>query len=598
MRKHQILFACLGLVVFATSARSEESVPSRDASSGESFPSISSSAEAFVKKWWNGTGGLGSWFGLHQPLADRGLNVSGFAKEAYFGGVSGGLPNQPKSNWAGEVKLNLLCDGEKLFGIEGLTMESVWRYRQADGSQNTASTGLEAGTVGSAAMFNPNHMYGGLGIRVLTQQIQWQSDKGNDPRFRINLGWVNPFEQFLQQPLSKLFMNYAIESSKGIGGQAGPGIPVWSASQKKYVTYQTSPVPWSGSYATWGGSLRVKPTSHTYVLSGLYLAISGAAGVQSFEYTPTSVYPYTNVDRSYLGKIRPAGYTQVSTVNAQGQPTGKTTKSSYVVPDQNNHGFNFQGSAKFNPNGDGGLYQQNGLYNVNEVGWTPKLGANKLEGHYAVGGYIWGQDNTSFTPTSYVEGQTKPTAFSKNNLIWGMYFQADQRLYAEREASPAAPTLDQGPAPTSATRPSKTQGLYSFNVFSLTPPQNSAMPFYFQTGLVYKGPIPHRNDDQVGICLGAGFYSSYYNQYIDSQNQALKVAYNGSNATPANTVSNEPNHQYAPHFSSTEVLEAFYSIQLNKWAALNPYAQWIVNPAGNGTVANDLIMGASLKVFF
>jgi carbohydrate-selective porin OprB len=45
-------------------------------------------------------------------------------------------------------------------------------------------------------------------------------------------------------------------------------------------------------------------------------------------------------------------------------------------------------------------------------------------------------------------------------------------------------------------------------------------------------------------------------------------------------------------------LEAFYSIQLNKWAALNPYAQWIVNPAGNGTVANDLIMGASLKVFF
>jgi len=596
MRKHQIIFTCIALVVI--SVRAVGAGEPNGASAQENISSLSSSAEASVKKWWNETNGVGNWFGVGNSLRDHGLSVTGSAKEAYFGMVSGGLPNQPKSNWAGEVKMQFLYDFEKIFGIEGLTIESNWRYRQVDGGESTAYTGLEAGTTGVSGMFNPNHMSSGLGMRIMTQQFQWQSDKGKDPRFIINLGWENPYEQFLQQPLSKLFLNNAIESTKGIGGQAGAGIPVWSASQKRYVVYPTSPVPWSSTYASWGGTLRVKPTSHTYVLSGLYLAISGTGGVQSSEYTPTSVYPYTNVDRSYLGKTRPSGYTQVSTVNAQGQPTGKTTRSSYVVPDQNNHGFNFQGAARFNPNGNGGLYQQNGLYNVNEVGWTPKLGADKLEGHYAVGSYIWGQENTSFTPTTHVQGQTKPTAFSQNNLIWGMYFQADQRLYAEREDSPAATTLKQDPSATSAPRPSKTQGLYSFNVFSFTPPQNSAMPLYFQTGLVYKGPIPHRNDDQVGICLGAGFYSSYYNQYIDSQNQALKSAYNGSNATPDNTVSNAPDHQYAPHFSSTEVLETFYSIQLNKWAALNPYAQWIVNPTGNGTVANDLIMGASMKVLF
>ena len=43
---------------------------------------------------------------------------------------------------------------------------------------------------------------------------------------------------------------------------------------------------------------------------------------------------------------------------------------------------------------------------------------------------------------------------------------------------------------------------------------------------------------------------------------------------------------------------AFYNIQINKWAAIKPYAQWIVNPAGNGTVQDDLVMGASIKVMF
>ena len=124
------------------------------------------------------------------------------------------------------------------------------------------------------------------------------------------------------------------------------------------------------------------------------------------------------------------------------------------------------------------------------------------------------------------------------------------------------------------------------------------MPFYFQTGLVYKGPIPSRDADSCGVAFAAGFYSSYYNQYIDSQNRALKNAYNGSNATPANTVANQPPNAYIPKFTSTEVVEAFYNVQINKWAAINPYVQWIVNPSGNGVCANDVVMGASAKVLF
>lgn len=549
-----------------------------------------------IRQWWNGKSALADWFGLGYAPKDYGLSVTGSAKQGYYGQVSGGLPNEPKSNWAAEVKLKAIYDFAKVFGLEGLTIESNWRYREIDGSQDTPYTALEAGTSGASGMFNPNHMSSGLGMRIMTQFLQWQSDKSRDPRFLINLGWLNPYEQFLQQPLSKMFENNAIESNKGIGGQAGPGIPIWNGT--KFVTYTTTPVPWTSSYASWGGSLRVKPSSSTYAMGGLYLAISGFNGVQTSAWGPTQVYPYTSVSPSYLGKIRPGGYSQVSTVNASGRPNG-TAKSSYVVPVHNNHGFNFQGAAAFNPNGNGGLYQQNGLYNVNEFGWTPKIGPDKLEGKYAIGSYIWGQNNTSFTPTTYVVGQTKPTAFSQNNVIWGLYLQGDQRLYAVKENDPAAPPATGGKNPVAPSRiPSKEKGLYTFNMCTFTPPQNNALPFYFQTGLIYKGLLPKRDADSCGVALAAGFYSSYYNQYIDSQNQALKTRYDGSNATPANTVSNTPPTAYIPHFTSTEVVEGFYNVQINKWAVIKPYVQWIVNPAGNGVCANDVVMGASAKVLF
>ena len=46
------------------------------------------------------------------------------------------------------------------------------------------------------------------------------------------------------------------------------------------------------------------------------------------------------------------------------------------------------------------------------------------------------------------------------------------------------------------------------------------------------------------------------------------------------------------------MVEAFYNAQLNKWSAVKPFFQYIVNPAGNGTVPNDWILGVSAKVTF
>ena len=566
------------------------------------FSADISSSGNYFQDWLTQTNGATTgWFGLDQPLKTYGFSVTGEAKELYSGQLSGGLPNQPKSNWDGEVKLKLQYDFETIFGLKGLTAESNWRDRFGGQPQNTA---------GTYNLFNPTVLSGNQGVRIMTQQIEYNSP---NKAFMINLGWENPYEQFLQQPLSKYFENNNITQAKGIGGQAGAGIPVYSNKTGKYVSYATSPTPWNSAYAAWGGTLRIKPLKNTYIQSGLYLAISGTSATVSSPYSPTDVYPYTAVSANYLGQLKSSGYNNtVNTVNGKGQANGTGGTGKYVPTPYTSHGFNFQGAPSFNPNGYGGGYSQNGLYNVNEIGWTPKFAASQLEGKYAIGSYIWGQNNTSYASTTWVNGQKKPTGFSQNSVIWGLYLQADQQLFREKSDDPA--------------KLSK-QGLYSFNEFTFTPPQNNALPFYFQTGLVYKGLIPHRDEDSAGIALGAGFYSSYYNQYIDSQNQALENNYgskynatvpdgpayvqnvNATTGKPATTTTGTGSkkktvpaytsyYEYLPHYSSTEVIEGFYNIQLTKWASLKPGVQYIINPAGNGTVGNDVILQVVAKVTF
>ena len=59
-----------------------------------------------------------------------------------------------------------------------------------------------------------------------------------------------------------------------------------------------------------------------------------------------------------------------------------------------------------------------------------------------------------------------------------------------------------------------------------------------------------------------------------------------------------PAYQYLPGYTSTEVVEAFYNVQINKWLAFRPDAQVIVNPAGNGTCPDAWILGAEIMAKF
>ena len=648
-----------------------------DLSSAKDTPPAPSTAASPLtfESWLSGTSATADWLGYGPTLKkDYGLTIFGDAKQDYFYQLSGGLPNTQRSNTVTEIKVKFLEDFS-VFGVDGLTFLSYWRYRAS-----ASSPGYPAGTSGPSSLFNPSKDTTGLGIRIMSQQFEYTSP---DKKFTINAGWENPYDQFLQQPLSRLFTNNNIISAKGIGATAGPGIPVINpdiASTGGFPGagtptkggarfYTTSPVPWSASYQAWGATLKVKPTSDTYIQSGLYESVSTETGVNPSQFLAVNVFPYTSVPASYLGTLKYSNQlTGVIGGNGLAIP-GALQNLGWVPAVTNNHGFYFTGAPAFTPSpyvavkpttstggtiygtstgastyknpqgqyvtspsywanspvdqgGQDGNYSHNGIYSVNEIGWTPKFGSDKLEGKYAIGGYLWGQPNTNYTPTEYTVsvfnpktgkiaytsyGATKSNPFEQNEFVWGIYLQADQQLFS----------LD---GPKDPAGPFTTRGLYTFNEFTFTPPQNSAMPFYFQTGLVFNGPLTSRPNDSVGIALGAGFYSSYFNHYTQSQNTQLENAYGSAyNATlpdgptqqgavnPSTGVANTGKtsaspltnyYAYQPNYTSTEVVEAFYKIQLNKWAYFKPDIQFIANPAGNRTLANDWVIGFSAGVSF
>lgn len=617
------------------------------------FSSPMESTKSFLSDWYTQkNGATDKWFGLEAPLKTYGLKLKGDMKEAYFGQTSGGLPNQPTSNWCFDMKLRFTWEPEAILpGMKGWGLVSYWRYR------NGGNPRWAAGTPNFIA---PSNMPNGADLWNLVQMIEYTS---RNQALYANLGWENPYEQFLQQPLSKIFENQAITTSKGIGAHVGPGIPIMNATGTAVTYYRSSPVPWGNTFGAWGGTLRVKPLRNVYIQSGLYAANSNMGGPNPTQFSATAVYPYTSVPASYKGKWRNSGEV-TPVVGGNGQLIPGAQQNLGWVPSTkgaNNHGFGgMAGSPKFKPNtqnigarpnqpqfvtadnrstytnssgqvvsapryytsspydqGSGGQYSQNGLFSVTEIGWEPKFGSDRLEGKYALGNYIWGNANSQFTPFAYTTSSTaatsansptrRPVPTGQSPVVWGLYAQVDQQLFAEKG------TNYQNDQVSMHAKISK-QGLYSFSMMNFTPPNGCQVPFYFHTGLVYKGLIPTRDNDMIGVCVGSAFYSGQYNQWIDSQNQALQNDYGSTyNAVvpngptqyaPINATSGRPSttlqnaYAYQPHFSSTQIIEACYDIQLTKWANFKPFVEFIVNPAGNGSVPNVVILGASSKWFF
>ncbi len=215
--------------------------------------------------------------------------------------------------------------------------------------------------------------------------------------------------------------------------------------------------------------------------------------------------------------------------------------------------------------------KQNGLFFMGETGITPKFGSQRLPGKYAFGSYYWGLTCRSFLGTSY------PGKF-------GFYWQADQMLFREATSQSldsmtysigkgGSSTAGKASGTTTVKEKLSPQGLYAFSLLAYAPKFNNELPFFLRTGLVYKGLIPTRDKDDLGIAFAYGNYS-YYKilanraKHIDTQrtNEAL--------------------------------LEVDYCLQINRWLFTQPYLQYIIRPNGDGQSRDALVVGITTKVTF
>jgi porin len=98
------------------------------------------------------------------------------------------------------------------------------------------------------------------------------------------------------------------------------------------------------------------------------------------------------------------------------------------------------------------------------------------------------------------------------------------------------------------------------------------MQFYALGGLVYKGLTPGRDKDQAGLAFAYGNYS-FEAANVDRDRGRNPRTYQA-------------------------VLEFDYRIQINRFAYVQPVAQYIINPGGRGLVNNDTILGLHFGVNF
>lgn len=219
-----------------------------------------------------------------------------------------------------------------------------------------------------------------------------------------------------------------------------------------------------------------------------------------------------------------------------------------------NHGLSFEGSPG-----------NNGLWFLHETGVTPKLGAAQLPGKYFFGWYYWSLDVESFDNATHT-----------HTGRFGFYWAASQMLW--REPSPAVlEETGMGAKSVKSTaieaKPKLSdQGLRAFAWFHYAPSYTSFRPFYFFTGLIYRGLIPTRDQDQFGVAFAYGNFSEF--------SQANQEA------------NNDPVQTYEAG------LEFDYRIQINKWLLVQPLVQYIIRPGGAGLVDNATVLGMYFRVAF
>jgi len=179
-------------------------------------------------------------------------------------------------------------------------------------------------------------------------------------------------------------------------------------------------------------------------------------------------------------------------------------------------------------------------------------GSNGLPGTFKIGGWF--------------DTVPNPNANSTQPWNYGFYFIADQMLYrVPHSDSPPSPD-NKGQQTGAASITNK--GLGVFAHIGYVPESSSFINFYLDGGLSYKGLIPTRDHDVLGVAFAYGHLSNNAQDNEGRSNPGYEI-----------------------------VIEATYQIELAPWLSVQPDLQYVFHPSGTD-IANALVLGARTTLSF
>lgn len=158
----------------------------------------------------------------------------------------------------------------------------------------------------------------------------------------------------------------------------------------------------------------------------------------------------------------------------------------------------------------------------------------------------------------------------------GFYAVLDQMLYRE----PSSPTglgregkaVASGKKNMLPTEEKSDQGLGCFGRIGFAPADRNFVCFYFDTGLTYKGLVPTRDNDTLGVGFGCAHLSRGAREGLASEGSSPEGA--------------------------EMVLECTYQAELTPWLVVQPDVQYIIHPGGTSTLGNALVVGGRASITF
>jgi porin len=133
------------------------------------------------------------------------------------------------------------------------------------------------------------------------------------------------------------------------------------------------------------------------------------------------------------------------------------------------------------------------------------------------------------------------------------------------------------------------RGIYPLASITFAPKNRNFIPFFFNVGVIYKGPFDVRPDDVLALGYAYGKFSTDL-RHLQRQAQA-GVELNSIGESLIDHFGDEPQN-----FES--VIELDYWIQVTPWFSFTPDLQYIINPNGTNNIPNALIVGAEIAITF